>query len=281
MGPRRWAAGGSAARVRRWSSLSASELLFEKEGQLAWITFNRPEARNAMTWAMYARLEELCDLVETDSDVRVVVLRGAGGKAFVAGTDIGQFAAFREPRDALEYEERIDRVISRLERIAKPTVAMIEGFCIGGGAGIALTCDLRYCTPDMKFGFPIARTLGNCLSMANYARLLDAVGPARAKEMIMLARLVEAGEALALGLVNEVVPAEGLEARVREVAATLAEHAPLTLRATKEAIRRIQAGRRIPPAEGEDLILSCYMSDDFRAAVRAFLEKRRYTWTGR
>lgn len=257
------------------------EILFEEEGQLVFVTFNRPEARNAMTWNTYERLVAFCNQVDADDDIRVVILRGAGDQAFVAGTDISQFVSFREPQDAIGYEQRIDQVVDRLERVRKPTIAMIRGYCVGGGAALALACDFRFGTPDLRFGFPMARTLGNCLSMSNYARLVDYMGPARAKELIMLARLLTAEEAVSLGIINEVVPPEQLEGRVRAVAATLCEHAPLTLRATKEAIRRIQSRHRLSSHEGEDLILSCYMSEDFRSAVRAFLEKKPHTWTGR
>lgn len=261
--------------------MSTDEILYHKEGQLAWITFNRPQARNAMTWNMYNNLVAFCDQAEADPDVRVLIMRGAGGKAFVAGTDIGQFTEFNTPEDAIGYETRVDGINDRLERFAKPSIALIEGFCVGGGAAIAMTCDFRYVTPDVKFGVPIARTLGNTLSMANFARLLDLLGPARAKEVMMLAKLVEAPELLAAGMANEVVEADRIEARVREIAETLCSHAPLTLRAIKESLRRVQAHRRVAPHEGEDLILSCYLSDDFKNAVRAFLEKRKHTWTGR
>lgn len=257
------------------------EILLERNGAVAVITFNRPQARNALTWNMYDRLVEYCDEVDQSPDIRAVILRGAGEAAFVAGTDIGQFQAFQRPQDAIAYEQRIERVLDRLERVHRPTIALLRGYCVGGGLSIAAACDFRYAAPDLRMGVPIARTLGNCLSMSNCARILDLVGPARAKELIMQAKLLTAEQALALGLVNEVVPADRLEEHVRAVASSLAELAPLTLRATKEAIRRIQARRRIEPREGEDLIVSCYMSEDFRAAVRAFLEKRAYRWTGR
>jgi enoyl-CoA hydratase/carnithine racemase len=263
------------------SQQAESEILFEQDGALAFITFNRPQARNALTFNMYDRLLELCERADADPTIRVVVLTGAGDQAFVAGTDIGQFQSFHEPKDAIEYERRIERVVDRLERVAKPTIAMIRGFCLGGGMPIAMACDFRYGSPDLRLGVPIAKTLGNCLSMNNYARLLDLVGPARAKELVMMARLLTADEALALGLVNEIVPADRLGPRVREVAAALMQLAPLTLRATKEAIRRIQEKRRMEPGQGDDLIVSCYMSEDFRSAVSAFLEKRPHTWTGR
>src|SRR2546427_552846 len=151
---------------------------------------------------------------------------------------------------------------------------MIRGYCVGGGLSLALACDFRYAAPDVKMGVPIARTLGNCLSMSNYARVVDLVGPARTKDLVMLARLLDAREALALGLVNAVVPVGQLTRRVKTVAQTLTTLAPLTLRATKEAVRRIQAHRRLAPGEGEDLIVSCYMSEDFRSAVAAFPHKR-------
>ena len=261
--------------------MSSDELLYAKDGHQAWITFNRPKVRNAVTWAMYSRLEEVCEEVDRDRDVRVVILRGAGGQAFVAGTDISQFADFRTEQDPLDYEARIDRIVGRLEHVSKPTVAMIEGYCVGGGAAIALACDFRYATPALQFGVPIAKTLGNCLSMANFARLVDLLGPARTKEVMMLARLLGAEECRQAGVINDIFPPESIEGEVRAVADTLAGMAPLTLRAVKEAVRRIQAHRRIRPEDGEDLILSCYMSEDFREAVKAFTEKRRYQWQGR
>ncbi len=255
------------------------ELLFERQGALAFLTFNRPHARNAMTWAMYEGLARTCDAVDADPDVRVLILRGAGGKAFVAGTDISQFQMFRTPEDGIDYERRMEQVIGRLEAVTKPTVAAIAGAAVGGGATIALVCDLRYATPESVIGVPIARTLGNCLSMANYARLVDLLGPARAKELIFRARLISADEARQCGLVNEVVPAERLDERVQEVAREIAAHAPITLRVTKEAIRRLQRHRRAP--ECDDLIAQTYKSEDFHEGAAAFLEKRKPVFRGR
>jgi enoyl-CoA hydratase/carnithine racemase len=254
-------------------------LLLEREGPLAIVTFNRPEARNAITWEMYDGLLGACETVDADDEVRVMVLRGAGDQAFVAGTDISQFQGFKTPEDAIAYERRLDSVMDRLEAVKKPTIAAIRGYAVGAGAAIALCCDLRYGTPDARLGVPIARTLGNCLSLANTARLVDAVGPARTKELIFRARLLHAEEAYAAGLLNEVVPEGGLMERVREVAAELCAHAPLTLQVTKEAVRRLLAERR--RAEGDDLVVRAYTSDDFKEGVAAFVAKRKPVFRGR
>jgi enoyl-CoA hydratase len=257
----------------------SDEVVVTRDGAIVTLTFNRPEARNAMTWAMYDRLEQVCDEIDGDDRVRVLILRGAGGKAFVAGTDISQFTAFCTAEDGLNYEQDGDRRIDRLERVGKPVIAEIQGYAVGGGFAIASACDLRIATPDARFGAPIARTVGNCLSMDAYARYLDLLGPSRLKALIFTARLMTAEEAHAAGYIHEIVPPERLQARVRELAAELAEHAPITLRVTKEAVRRIQAQRRA--TGGEDLIALTYTSDDFREGVRAFLEKRTPRWTGR
>jgi enoyl-CoA hydratase/carnithine racemase len=254
--------------------------IYETDGPIATLTFNRPEARNAMTWAMYEGLVAACDRVDADAAVRVLILRGAGGKAFVAGTDIAQFQNFSNRDDGLKYEERLDSVLDRLERVTKPTIAQVEGVAAGGGCAIALTCDLRVATPDATFGIPIARTLGNCLSGASYSRLLDAMGPGAVKDLLFTGRLIPAAEAHALGLVNRLVPAGEIEHIVRELGATIASNAPLTLRATKEMIRRVLAHRRLPAGADADMVELCYTSADFREGVTAFLGKRKPTWSG-
>src|SRR4051812_23161326 len=187
------------------------ELLYSTDGPLAYVTFNRPEARNAMTWAMYDRLYEVCGEIEADPDVRVVIFQGTGDRAFVAGTDISQFQSFSEAKHALDYEERIERILSRLESLTRPTIALIRGYAVGGGLAIAASCDLRYCTPDAKFGAPVARTLGNCMAIGNFARLVDLIGPMRTKELLFTATFAGAEQALNLGLVTEVVEPEALE----------------------------------------------------------------------
>jgi len=255
------------------------DLLYEIQDGIGRITFNRPAARNALTFAMYERLAEICTEAAEDRAVRALVLTGAGDKAFAAGTDIGQFRAFTRPDDAIEYEARLDRVLDTLERCPKPTIAAIAGACTGGGAGIATACDIRIAARGARFGFPIARTLGNCLSMSNYARLAALIGPARVTEMVFTARLIEADEAKAIGLVSEVLEdATALAARTDEVARLVAGHAPLTLRATKESLRRLRGDGH--GEAGRDLILMCYMSHDFREGMEAFLAKRTPVWRG-
>jgi enoyl-CoA hydratase/carnithine racemase len=259
------------------------------------LTFNRPEARNAMTWPMYDALLAACDCVDTDAAVRVLVLKGAGGKAFVSGTDIGQFTGFTSADDALRYERRMDEVLDRVERVRVPTIAAVQGVATGGGCLLALCCDIRVCTSDSRFGVPIARTLGNCLSAANCARLVDLLGPSRAKELIFSGRLIGADEAQALGLVARVVDvsaplsirptaeagASALDAVIGELVDQILSNAPLTIRATKEMVRRVQEARRESIAKSDDLVTMCYTSEDFREGVAAFVARRPPRFTGR
>jgi enoyl-CoA hydratase len=252
------------------------ELLFDVADGVGRVTFNRAAQRNALTWAMYDGLVAAVERANADPAIRALVLTGAGGKAFAAGTDIGQFREFKFPADAIGYEQRIDAVLNTLESCRVPTIAAVVGFCTGGGAGIAACCDLRIAAEGARFGFPIAKTLGNCLSMANLARLSGLIGPARVKEIIFTARLIEADEALRLGLVSEVLPADALPARAEELARTVASHAPLTLRATKMQLRKLR-GEVVEDAE---LILMCYQSADFREGMEAFLAKRPPQWRG-
>src|ERR1700760_766463 len=259
---------------------AAEDLLFEVKGGIGRATFNRPQARNAFTFAMYEGLAQICELANADRAIKALVFQGAGDKAFASGTDINQFRAFKTPEDAIEYEARIDRVLTTLEQCRVPTIAAISGACTGGGAGIAACCDMRIGNKRTKIGFPIARTLGNCLSMSNISRLVSLIGPARTKDLIFKARLVEAPEALALGLLSEVVPdVATLQQRANETAKLVAGHAPITLEVTKEAVRRIR--RTLSREEGEDLILRAYMSEDFREGMDAFLNKRTPNFKGK
>ena len=258
---------------------AGEHVIVERDGAIVTLTFNRPEARNAMTWEMYQRLGEVCEEVDADDAVRVLVLKGAGGKAFVAGTDISQFTEFESGADGIRYERDNEQRAGRIARVTKPVIAQIQGFAVGGGLGIAAGADLRIATPDARFGAPIARTLGNCLSMRWYARYMDLLGPSRLKELIFTARLLSAEEALGAGFVHEIVAADRIDARVRELAETIASHAPITLRVTKEAIRRIQDARALP--DGDDLVALTYGSADFHEGVRAFVAKRPPRWSGK
>jgi enoyl-CoA hydratase len=255
--------------------------IYETDGPLAILTFNRPDARNAMTWEMYQSLVDACDRVDADAGIRVLILRGAGGKAFVAGTDISQFQSFHDRADGLKYEERLDAVLDRLERLSKPTIAQVQGVAAGGGCAIALTCDLRVATRESTFGIPIARTLGNCLSAATYSRLVDQLGPGRVNDLIFTGRLVPAPEAHGFGLVNRLVSSDDIDRTVRDLALEIAANAPLTLRATKEMLRRLAARRRLAHGDDADVVEMCYGSADFREGVTAFLEKRKPRWSGR
>ena len=253
--------------------------LVERAGSTALLTFNRPDARNSMTFEMYEALHDACVALDADPAVRVLVLRGAGDRAFASGTDIRQFLDFETREDALAYEARLTRVLSRLAGMSKPTIAMLQGDAIGGGLFIALACDLRLAAPHARFGVPVARTLGNFLAPVSLCLLVAALGPGRARELALTARLLDAEEAKASGLIDRIHPAAELESRARELAASLAELAPLTIAATKEATRRMLAV--LTPRDLDDLIVSCYLSRDFHEGVRAFLEKRKPDWQGR
>lgn len=254
------------------------EVHFVIEEGVARITFDRPEARNAMTWAMYERLHSICERLRDEPSVRVVRFQGAGGQSFVAGTDIAQFQAFKGGDDGLAYERGIDGTVALLESLPMPTVAVVEGWAIGGGLAIASVCDFRIATPGTKFGVPIARTLGNCLSITNVARLVAAFGRPRVERLLLLADLVSAEEAQACGYVLEIAAPEQLEAAAGKLCQRLASLAPVTQRVSKEALNRLLR-HDLPPAE--DLIRSAYASEDFHEGVTAFVAKRPPVWRGR
>jgi enoyl-CoA hydratase len=247
------------------------------EGGVASVVFDRPLARNAMTWAMYEQLGQICDQLLAGSSVRVVTFRGAGGVAFVAGTDIEQFKAFRHGEDGVAYEQQIDQCIQKLESLPMPTVAVIEGWAIGGGLAIATSCDFRIGTPSSRFGVPIAKTLGNCLSVANLARLCAVFGLPRVKRMLMLADILTADEALDCGFLLQISEAGELDDALLKLCQRLSALAPVTQSVIKEGLRRLVA-HDLPP--GEDLIHRCYGSSDFREGVDAFVAKRSPVWTG-
>ncbi|MEM8699423.1 MAG: enoyl-CoA hydratase [Pseudomonadota bacterium] len=249
------------------------DILYEVSEGVGLITFNRPDVRNSMKLDMYARVAEIC---REPGDAKVLILRGAGDRAFAAGTDMTEFRGFSEPQDALNYEANMDDVLGDVERCPLPTIAAIQGACTGGGAAIAAACDIRICDERLKFGFPIARTLGNCLSIGNLNRIGTLIGMGRLREIVFTARLIGSEEAERIGLVAEICPDP--HARAFELAETLKGHAPLTLQATKEALRRLRVDG--PGAEDGDLITRSYMSRDFRHGMEAFLAKRAPEWSG-
>ena len=255
------------------------EIRTERRGKALWIRVDRPAARNAMTFAMYDRIAAICRDANADATVKAVVLTGSG-EAFVAGTDIAQFVDFKEASQALDYERRMDAWLGAIEDVRVPTIAALRGPVVGGGLAIAAACDLRIAAPSARFGVPVARTLGNCFSAANLVRLAALVGLGRVKELVLTARLVDAQEARAIGLVSEVVGGEdALDSRVDELVDQLASYAPLTLHATKEMVRRIR--ERMMPDEASDLVALCYTSADFREGVAAFIGRRAPLWKGR
>jgi enoyl-CoA hydratase/carnithine racemase len=249
----------------------------DRRDHTACITFDRPSVRNAMTWAMYEQLGAALDWLAANEDIRVAVLRGAAGH-FVAGTDIAQFEDFATGEDGLAYERRLDAIVSRLESTRAATIAVVEGYAVGGGLALAAACDVRICTPDARFGVPIARTVGNCLSMANTARLVAHLGASRTRALLVTAGLLSAHEALQAGFVTSVVEPKRLDAQVEELAKGMASLAPVTLQVSREAIRRIVASIS---ANGDDLVRRAYESLDFQEGVAAFLEKRTPRWVGR
>lgn len=259
----------------------SNDLLYEVRDCIAHATLNRPQARNALTPEMYDGLARVAGEIATDAAIRALVIRGAGDKAFASGSEISQFLAFKGGDDGVAYERHLDQVLNALERCPKPVIAAISGACTGGGAAIAAVCDLRVGTRSTRIGVPVARTLGNCLSVASLSRFVSLIGAARTTEMMLTARLIEADEARSLGFLNEVVDTtEALDARVDELARSVAALAPLTLRVTKEQMRRMRAAM-IADVNDDDLVAMCYGSEDFRQGVKAFVARRAPQWKGR
>lgn len=258
--------------------MSSDELIFSASDGIATITFNRPQARNALTFEMYDEIARHCSDITADRvDIKALIFTGSGDRAFAAGTDISGFRDFNRAQDAIDYETRMDEVLTLIESVPIPTIAAIQGACTGGGAAIAACCDIRIGNAYLKFGFPIARTLGNCLSATSLARLSALIGAARTKEIIFTSRLIQSEEALAIALISEIV--DDPLTRAGELAEQMKGHAPITMQVTKEAMRRLR--QHVSGIDDHDLIEKAYTSNDFREGLEAFLAKRAPQWSGR
>ncbi len=251
------------------------ELPVNAEAGVLTVVFNRPAQRNAMTWAMYEGLVAACERADAEPGIRALVLRGAGGAAFVAGTDIAQFAEFRDGVDGVEYERKTTAVLTRLAEVRVPAIAVIDGFCVGAGLAIASACDLRISRPGARFGVPIARTVGNCLSASTMALISGQLGAARTMDLLLTARLATTDELVPTGFLAEIT--EDVDAALARLVERLAGHAPLTMWATKTALRRLRDAARV---EDADIIERVYGSADFRAGIAGFGAKRVPEWTG-
>lgn len=251
------------------------------EGSVATLTLSRLEALNAITWEMYNELEQHLERLEEDEMVRVLVIRGAGEKALAAGTDISQFEGFTG-QDGIQYEKQIDKVISKLERFPKPTIAAVQGIAVGGGLIIATACDLRYSNSNGKFGAPMSKTLGNCLSLENYTRLERELGRMRTKELLYTARIISAEEANEIGFLTGLFEDENFFEQVSKIAHKISERAPLTVTTTKKAFNAIDDLNTMAVNENhfEKEIYEVYDSKDFAEGVRSYLEKTKPSWSG-
>jgi enoyl-CoA hydratase/carnithine racemase len=261
---------------------TTDKMIAEKDGAIGWITFNNPERRNAVSLAMWEALAAIVRAYDADPAVRVIVLKGAGDKAFVSGADISEFEEKRSSADAIAHYNRAGEIATEtLERAGKPTIAMVRGFCIGGGVSIALCCDLRIAAEGAKFGVPAAK-LGLGYGFEGVRRLVGVVGPSYAKEIFFTARQFTAREAMAMGLANRVLPDAELEAGVREYAGTIAANAPLTVASIKTIVDEVMkdpAARDL--AHCEDTVKRCFASADYVEGRRAFMEKRKPAFQGR
>lgn len=255
-----------------------AEVRLELCNDVAYITFDHVAARNAMTVGMYQSLKSICEDLAKNPKAKVAILRGAGGKSFVSGSDIAQFSRFTSGEDGISYEEGIDQYLAPLATLPIPTIAVIDGMAVGGGLAIASCCDFRISTPDSRFGVPIAKTLGNCLSASNVAWLVAHLGVNIVKRMLLLAELVNAPELLKQGYLLATYPAENLEAEANQLAERLMTLAPITQKSTKLTLARL-IKNNLPDCS--DLIRECYGSEDFKNGVSAFLDGKPPVWTGK
>jgi enoyl-CoA hydratase len=257
--------------------MSEGQVHYRKTGPIAEIIFDHPAARNAMSNAMWCAMRDYCYAIAKDNSVRVVTFRGAGGKAFVSGSDISEFGKMQSGRDGIIYERGIDEYIGAVEALPMTTIAIVDGWAVGGGLNIVCGCDFRIATPDARFGSPVGRTIGNCLSMNSYLRIAGVVGVGTAKRMMMLGEIVTAQELLQLGALYSMVEREALDEAVKVLCDKAIANAPLTTKTTKEAIRRKLYSN---PPDIDDLIEQVYSSNDFKNGVKSFNAKTKIEWTG-
>ena len=255
-----------------------AQVLFSVENNVAHITFDHVAARNAMTVGMYERLRNICLEIAQTPNIRVAILRGAGGQSFVSGSDIAQFSSFTSGADGITYEASIDSYFTPLIDLPIPTIAVVEGLAVGGGLAIASCCDFRIATHDARFGVPIARTLGNCLSAGNIAWLTHHLGVAIVKRMLLLAELVPASELFANGFILKTYTAEDIDGAASALASRLSSLAPVTQKVSKATIHRILRNQ-LPNCD--DLVRECYGSADFKTGVNAFLSGIAPKWEGK
>lgn len=258
------------------------KMLARKEGHIGIVTFNNPERHNAVSFEMWEKVGTILEDFRADPDVRVVVLTGAGGKAFVSGADISKFGDERGTLEAQNrYNATTERIYSAVATFSKPTIAMIRGFCIGGGLGLAIACDLRFCTEGSKFALPAAK-LGIGYGYLGIDRFVQTIGPSQARDIFYSARQLDTVEALRIGLVNRVVADADLEAVTMQYAQTVASNAPLTVAAVKHItveLMKPETARDLPSCK--KMVEACFASQDFIEGRTAFLEKRRANFTGK
>jgi len=259
----------------------SDKMLARKEGAVGILTFNNPERHNAVSLEMWEATKRILDGFAADNDIRVVVLTGAGGKAFVSGADISKFADERATLEASRsYNVKSDAAYTSVADFPKPTIAMIKGYCIGGGVGLAVCCDLRICSDNSRFAVPAAK-LGLGYGYSGLKRLVDIVGASFAKEIFYTARQFDAEEARTMGLVNRVVPAADLESHVKSITDMICANAPLTIKAVKYTVGEMlkDEGKR-NLARSTELVEQCFASRDYTEGRTAFMEKRKPVFTG-